>query len=52
MWAALQEYQAGEPDGSPALAGTAAEDVVPDGTAGPEKKTDRTDSAPGQAKEH
>jgi uncharacterized protein len=38
MWAALKDY--------------AAEDAVPDGTAGPEMMTDRTDSAPGQAKEH
>jgi uncharacterized protein len=52
MWAALKEFQPGEPDGSPGSAGTAAEDVVPDGTAGPEKTKDRTDSAPGQAKEH
>jgi uncharacterized protein len=47
MWAALKDYRAGEPAGSQAGAGEA----VPDGTAGPETTTDRTDSAPGQAKE-
>jgi len=47
MWAALKDYRAGEPDGS-ATAGEAG----PDGKAGPETTKDRTDSAPGQAKEH
>jgi len=47
MWAALKDYEADGPSGSPADAGEA----VPDGTAGPETKTDRTDSAPGQVKE-
>ena len=46
MWAALKDYRAGEPP----------EDAVPDGTVadtgGPETTTDRTNSEPGQAKEH
>lgn len=47
MWAALRDYRAGEP----------AEDAGPDGpvpedAGGPETMTDRTDSEPGQAKEH
>jgi uncharacterized protein len=46
MWAALKDYRADEPDGG------AAGDARPDGKAGPERTTDRTDSAPGQAKEH
>ena len=57
MWAALQDYRAGEPEGSPVLADAGladagADDAVPDGTAGPEMTKDRTDSAPGQAKEN
>lgn len=47
LWAALKDYRAGEPQGS-----TAGGNARPDGTAGPEMTTDRTDSAPGQAKEH
>jgi len=47
MWAALKDYRAGEPEASPAAA-----DAVPDGAAGPEMTTYRTDSAPGQTKEH
>jgi uncharacterized protein len=46
MWAALKDYRAAGPEGI-----AAAEDAVPDGTAGPETTTDRTDTAPGQAKE-
>lgn len=47
MWAALKGYRAGEP----------AEDAGPDGpvaedAGGPDMMTDRTDSEPGQAKEH
>jgi uncharacterized protein len=44
MWAVLKDYRAAEPAG----------DARPDGPApgGPETITDRTDSAPGQAKEH
>ena len=47
MWAALKDYRADEP----------AEDAVPGGTVaedagGPETTTDRTNSDPGQAKEH
>jgi uncharacterized protein len=45
MWAALKDYRAGEPEGS-----AAGEQAVPDGTAGPET-TNRTDTAPAQAKE-
>jgi uncharacterized protein len=44
LWAALKDYRAAGPEGS----GGAAE-AVPDGTAGPETTTDRTDTAPGQA---
>jgi uncharacterized protein len=44
MWAALQGYRATAPEG-----GGAGEEAVPDGTAGPETTTDRTDTAPGQA---
>jgi uncharacterized protein len=47
LWAALKDYQAREPEGS-----AAGDDARPDGKAGPEMTTDRTDSAPGQAKEH
>jgi uncharacterized protein len=47
LWAALKDFRAGEPAGPPAGAGEA----VPDGTAGPDTRTDRTDSAPGQVKE-
>jgi uncharacterized protein len=46
MWAALKDYLAGEPEGS-----GAGDEAVPDGTAGPETTTDRTDTAPAQAKE-
>lgn len=46
VWEALEDYRAAGPEGS-----AAAEEAVPDGTAGPET-TDRTDTAPGQAKEH
>jgi len=47
LWAALKDYQAaGRQDGD------AGEDARPDGKAGPEMTTDRTDSAPEQAKEH
>lgn len=47
MWAVLKDYRPGEP----------GEDAGPDGPAppdagGPETTTDRTDSEPGQAKEH
>jgi uncharacterized protein len=44
MWAALQDYRAAAPEGS-----AAGEEAGPDGTAGPETTTDRTDTAPGQA---
>jgi uncharacterized protein len=46
MWAALKDYRAAEPDG-----GSARDEAVRDGTAGPETMH-RTDTAPGQAKEH
>ncbi len=46
MWAALKDYRAAGLEGS-----AAGHDAVPDGTAGPETTTDRTDTAPGQAKE-
>lgn len=42
MWAALKDFRAGEPE----------DGARPDGTSGPEDETDRTDAAPGQAKEH
>ncbi|HXW46598.1 MAG TPA: YceD family protein [Streptosporangiaceae bacterium] len=47
LWTALKDYQAREPEGS-----AAGDDARPDGKAGPEMTTDRTDSAPEQAKEH
>jgi uncharacterized protein len=43
MWAALQGYRAATPEGR-----TAGEEARPDGSAGPETTTDRTDTAPGQ----
>jgi uncharacterized protein len=46
MWAALKDYRADAPNGE------AAREARPDGKAGPETTKDRTDSAPGQAKEH
>ena len=46
MWAALKDYRVGEPEG-----GSAGDDAVPDGKAGPET-TNRTGLPPGQAKEH
>jgi uncharacterized protein len=46
LWSALKDYQAAGPDGA-----ATAEEAVPDGTAGPETTKDRTDTAPGQAKE-
>jgi uncharacterized protein len=46
MWAALKDYRAGEPAGGPS-----GDDAVPDGKAGPETTTDRTDSPP-EHKEH
>jgi uncharacterized protein len=45
MWAALKDYRADAPDGD------ATDEEVPDGTAGPETTTDRTDTGPVQAKE-
>jgi uncharacterized protein len=47
MWAALKDYRAAEPNG-----GAARDEVGRDGTAGPETTMHRTDTAPGQAKEH
>jgi uncharacterized protein len=46
MWAALQDYRAAGPEGS-----AAGDEAVPDGISGPATTTDRTDTAPGQAKE-
>jgi uncharacterized protein len=51
MWAALKDYRAGEPAGSPVSAGEPAGEAVPDGSAEPDTRTDRTDTAPGRAKE-
>jgi uncharacterized protein len=46
LWAALKDYRAEAPDGA-----AATDEAVPDGTTGPETTTDRTDTAPEQAKE-
>jgi hypothetical protein len=46
MWAALQDYRAAGPEGD-----AAGDEAVPEPISGPETTTDRTDTAPGQAKE-
>jgi uncharacterized protein len=51
IWAALQDFRANQPDDAESNGGP-LEDGIPDGTAGPAKTGDRTDAAPGQAKEH
>ena len=51
MWAALEGFAARQPDGDEPDGG-ARQEEVPDRVAGPAKLTDRTDTGPGQAKEH
>jgi uncharacterized protein len=46
MWAALEGFAAGQPDGAQ------TQEEVPDPAAGPAERSDRTDTEPGQAKEH
>jgi uncharacterized protein len=46
MWDALKDFRADSPGGDPS-----EEDARPDGTSGPDSETDRTHTAPEQAKE-